>query len=136
MFYWLAGAGILLFLWPVFMIGHLTMTILDHRRHHDALATVLAIAWPVLCTGMIGALDGNLSPPLFGVPLLLVLSAAWMKQDRSFTIGVWLFFLLSTAIVVSFAVSPPEGDVRWPFLLLWPLALAALLTWRRRRLEV
>jgi MYXO-CTERM domain-containing protein len=37
---------------------------------------------------------------------------------------------------VSFAVSPPEGDVRWPFLLLWPLALAALLTWRRRRLEV
>ena len=135
MFWWTLGAGVLLFLWPLFLVGHVILTVRDHRRHHDWKVTGLAVAWPILCVAMTGVLGGNMSPPLFGIPLLLVFSMAWMLASRTFAFGVVSFFALS-ALVVVVSVVGNEGpvDVRWGLFLLWPLALAALLYWRAERL--
>ena len=134
-FWWMLGAGVLLFMMPMFAIGHLILTARDHRRHHAWKVTGLALAWPILCVAMIGVLGGNMSPPLFGIPLAIVFTMSWLMPKRHFMFGVGSFFSLCILIVVSFALSDEgKGQVQWGYLLFWPLALAALLTWRIERL--
>ena len=135
MFWWTIGAGVLLFLFPLFLVGQVILTVRDHRRHHDWKVTGLAVAWPILCISMTAVLGGNMSPPLFGIPLLLVFSMSWMLASRTFAFGVGSFFVLSALVVIASALSDDGGGhVRWGYLLLWPLALSALLYWRTERL--
>lgn len=130
--WWIAGAGVLLFVWPVLVVGHLAMIVIDHRRHRSWRTTALAITWPFLCVAMIGALQGNRSPPLFGVPLLLLFSLVWMRTKSLFTLGVLAYYGLSAFVLAN--VGLRGGEIHWWFLVFWPVSFAFLLFWRTARM--
>jgi hypothetical protein len=131
--WWIAGAGVLLFAWPILVVGHLAMTIIDHRRHRSWGTTALAITWPFLCVAMIGVLQGNRSPPLFGVPLLLLFALVWMKTKGLFIGGVLAYYGLSAVVLGT--VGLRGGEIHWWFLVFWPVSLAFLISWRMARMS-
>jgi hypothetical protein len=133
LYWWLAGAGILLFVWPVLVVGHLAMIVIDHRRYRDWRSTGLAILWPFLCVPMVGVLQGNLSPPLFGIPIALLFVLVWMRDKNLFIVGVASYYCLS-ALVVLFAVIG-KTETNWLFVVFWPLSLVSLILWRRERVS-
>jgi hypothetical protein len=116
------------------MVGHLTRTLLDHRRHRDGTVTLLAVVWPIAAVAVAGTVPGNLSPPLFGVPILLLLATSWMEARGGFLFGVVAFYVLSS--VVTIATFRSVGTLNWWFLAFWPLSFLVLMTWRSRRLAV
>jgi len=128
--WWLIGAGLLL-VWPFFLIGHVLRTVTDHRFHRDGVVTLLAIVWPIACVAMAGTLAGSLSPPLFGVPIAMLMAFAWIESRRTFLIAVAAFYG-ACALIVAVALSRGDALNPW-FLAFWPLSLLVLMTWRRRR---
>lgn len=131
--WWIAGAGVLLFAWPVLVVGYLAMTVIDHRRHRSWRTTGLAITWPFLCVAMVGVLQGNMSPPLFGVPVLLLFSLAWMKTKGLFTVGVLAYYGLSAVVLAT--VGLRGGEIHWWFFVFWPVSFAFLIFWRTARMS-
>ena len=128
--WWLIGAGLLL-VSPFFVIGHVVRAVMDHRRHGDGLVTLLAIVWPFTCIAMAGTLAGSLSPPLFGVPIALLLAMAWIEAREAFFLGVAVFYTLCAIVVTASLLS--HGSVNPWFLAFWPLSFLILVTWRVRR---
>jgi hypothetical protein len=128
--WWLIGAGLLL-VSPFFLIGHVVRAVMDHRRHRDGLVTLLAIVWPVTCIAMAGTLAGSLSPPLFGVPIALLLAMAWVEAKGAFLFGVIAFYG-ACAIVVAASLWN-DGSVNPWFAAFWPLSFLVLTMWRIRR---
>ncbi len=131
--WWLVGAGILLFLWPVLVVGDLAMIVIDHRRHRDWHSTGLAIVWPFLCVPMVFVLQGNMSPPFFGIPIAALFLFVWMRSKNLFVLGVASYYCLS-ALVVLFAVSS-DSEMHWLYLWFWPLSLVSLILWRRAKVS-
>lgn len=129
--WWIAGAAALA-TWPAIAVGHIVMTVKDHRLRRDWRMTGLAIAWPVCCVAMVGALQGNMSPPLFGVPILVLFLLVWRKPTGLFTSGVVAYYGLS-ALVLAAAGRRSEG-IHWWFLAFWPISLALLILWRKTRM--
>jgi hypothetical protein len=128
--WWLIGAGLLV-VWPFFMIGHVVRAVIDHRVHGDRVVTLLAVVWPLACVAMAGTLAGSLSPPLFGVPIAMLLAFAWIETQSTFLLGVAAFYG-ACAVVVAAALFT-GGSVNPWFLAFWPLSLLVLMTWRTRR---
>ena len=127
-FWWLGGAILLSIAVPLAAI----MVVNDHRRHRHWPRTGLAILWCVLALGIVGAVQGNLSPPLFGVPLVLLYGFAWTHRKSSFAIGVAGAYCLGILVVIWAARQRP-GDVNWWFLLAWLASLSVLILWHQRR---
>ena len=74
--YWLAGALLIGLALPLAAI----MLVIDHRRHHHWPSTGLAVVWCLLAVSVVGVSTGSMSPPMFGVPLVLLYAAAWTKK--------------------------------------------------------
>ena len=130
---WRIAGAVALGAWPAVAVGHIVMTVKDHRLRRDWRMTGLAIAWPVCCVAEVGAVQGNMSPPLFGVPLLLLFLLVWRKPAGLFTAGVVAYYGLSSALVLYFLGGESEYN-RWWFLAFWPISLALLILWRRTRM--
>jgi hypothetical protein len=130
--WWFAGASILTFVGPMFYVGHLFMIVIDHRRHWNWHSTVLAIIWPILCVAMVGVLQTNMSPPLFGIPILFLFSMAWIRNKWLFTSGVASYYCLSTLVLISAVISRTE--IHWWFLVFWPISFVVLILWRKARI--
>jgi membrane protein implicated in regulation of membrane protease activity len=81
---------------------------------------------------MVGVLQGNLAPPLFGVPIAVLFVLAWMRSKNLFIVGVASYYCLSTLVVL---VAVRGGEMNWLFLVFWPLSLASLILWRRARVS-
>ena len=126
--WWLVGAMFIGLALPLAAI----MVAIDHRRHRDWPTTGLAVLWCVLALGCVGVVQGNLSPPLFGVPLVLLYTFAWTRSRTVFTLGVLGAYGLSAWIVIHVARQQP-GEVQWLFLVAWLASLAALVFWHTRR---
>jgi hypothetical protein len=127
MILWLAGAALIGIALPLAAV----MVAIDHRRHRDWLSTCLAATWCVLAAAVVGVQQGNMSPPLFGVPLVLLYAVAWTPRKAVFTFGVAGSYCLS-ACTLYFATRRPS-DLHWGFLLAWLASLVALVAWRARR---
>ena len=132
-YWWLIGAGVLI-AGSVIAIFHVVMVVVDHRRHRKWSSTLLAIVWPIISVLMIGVLQGNMDPPLFGIPLFVLFSMAWRKDKRSFWAGLVLFYALC-AMVLGVATSNCS-QIHWPFLWLWPASAGSLILWRCIRVSV
>ena len=126
--WWLAGAVLIGIAVPLAAIR----VVIDHRRHRYWPRTGLAILWCVLALGIVGALQGNMSPPLFGVPLVLLYSLAWTHKNALFAIGVTSAYSLGVLVVILAARQRP-GDVNWWFLLAWLVSLVVVVFWHARR---
>ena len=117
----------------VITIYHLVMIIVDHRRHRNWHSTGLAIAWPIISIPMIGVLQGNMDPPLFGIPLLILFSTVWWKDRRIYLAGLLLFYALCVMVL---GVAWSNGSrIHWPFILLWPVSVALIIYWRFTRMQ-
>jgi hypothetical protein len=125
--WWLAGALLIGLALPLAAI----MLVLDHRRHRHWPSTGLAIVWCLLAVSVVGVSGGNLSPPLFGVPLVLLYAVAWAKKPTLAAIGVTMSYVL--ALLVLLAVFRGSSEVRWAFVLAWAASAVALAIWRTRR---
>ena len=130
-YWWLIGAGIFIG-GAAITIFHLVMIIVDHRRHRKWQSTLLAIAWPIMCIPMIGVLQGNMDPPLFGIPILILFSTVWWKDKRIYFAGLALFYTLCAMVL--FVAASNGSRVHWPFLLLWPVSAATIIYWRSKRI--
>jgi hypothetical protein len=128
--WWLIGAGLLV-VWPFFMIGHVVRAVTDQRFHGDRVVTLLAVVWPLACVAMAGTLTASLSPPLFGVPIAMLMAFAWIGAEKTFRLGVAAFYGTS-AVIVAASLSQ-GGSVNPWFLAFWPLSFLVLMAWRRRR---
>jgi len=128
--WWLIGAGLLL-VWPFFMIGHVVRTVIDHKLHRDRVVTLLGVVWPVSCVAMAGTLAGSLSPPLFGVPIALLLAMSWIEARGPFLFAVAAYYAACTIVVAAALLR--GGSVNPWFLAFWPLSFLVLMTWRTRR---
>ena len=126
--WWLAGAMLIGIAVPLAAI----MVFIDHRRHRYWPRTGLAILWCALALGIIGAFQGNLSPPLFGVPLVLLYTLAWSNKKTLFAIGVASAYCLGVLVVI-WAARQESLELNWWFLLAWPLSLLVLVFWHARR---
>ena len=124
---WLAGAVLIGLALPLAAI----MLVVDHRRHRHWPSTGLAVVWCVLAASVIGVSAGSMSPPLFGVPLVLLYAAAWTHKPVPASIGVTASYI--TTMLVLFALLRGSSDVRWVFLSAWMVSAVALVVWRRRR---
>src|SRR5688572_3327677 len=107
------------------------MLFVDHRRHRHWPSTGLAMVWCVLAVSVVGVSAGNLSPPLFGVPLVLLYAAAWTNKPALAAIGVTGSYVVAMLVLLS--VLRGSSEVRWPFLLAWMVSAVALVVWRTRR---
>ena len=126
--WWLVGAMLIGIAVPLAAM----MVVMDHRRHHYWPRTGLAILWCALALGIIGALQGNLSPPLFGVPLVLLYAFAWTHKKALFAIGVASAYCLGVFVVI-WAAGQRRSELNWWFLLAWPVSLLVLVFWHARR---
>ena len=126
--WWLAGAVLIGIAVPLAAI----MVVMDHRRHRYWPRTGLAILWCVLALGIVGASQGNMSPPLFGVPLVLLYTLAWTQKKALFAIGVTSAYCLGVLVVILVARQRPS-DVNWWFLLPWLVSLLVVVFWHARR---
>lgn len=127
-FWWLAGTVLIWIAAPLALI----MIIMDHRRHRHWPSTGLAMVWCVLALAFVGAVAGTLSPPLFGVPLVLLYSLAWSHERKWFVGGVTTAYCLGVLVVIWGVIRRPEA-VGWPYVLAWPASLVVLLFWHRQR---
>jgi len=125
--WWLAGAVLIGLALPLAAI----MLVLDHRRHRHWPSTGLAIVWCLLAVSVVGVPGGNLSPPLFGVPLVLLYAAAWTKKPALAAIGVTVSYVIT--VLVLLAGLRGSSEVRWAFLLAWTASALVLVVWRTRR---
>ena len=125
--WWLAGAVLIGLALPLAAI----MLVIDHRRHHHWPSTGLAMVWCLLAVSVIGVSTGNMSPPLFGVPLVLLYAAAWTNKPVLAGIGVTGSYI--TTMLVLFTLLRGSSEVRWAFLLAWMVSAVTLVVWRRRR---
>ncbi|MCC6316537.1 MAG: hypothetical protein IT361_02510 [Gemmatimonadaceae bacterium] len=127
-FWWLAGAILIGLAVPLAAV----MIVIDHRRHRSWPNTGLAVLWCALTLAIAGIVRGNLSPPLFGVPLVLLLSLGWSRRKSWFVAGVTTGYCLVAAVVIVVAFRRPN-DVNGWLLLAAPTSLIALTLWRTRR---
>jgi len=125
--WWVAGAALIGLALPLAAI----MLVIDHRRHHHWPSTGLALVWCLLAVSVVGVSDGNLSPPLFGVPLVLLYAAAWTKKPALAAIGVSTSYVITVLVLVGMLRG--SSEVRWGFLLAWMVSAVALVVWRTRR---
>ena len=77
---------------------------------------------------MVGVIQTNMSPPMFGVTILLLLSPAWMRSRGLFTVGVLAYYGLSALVLV--AAGLRSVRIHWWFLVFWPVSFAVLIFWR------
>ena len=126
--WWLAGAVTIGLALPVAAV----MVAVDHRRHRHWPSTALAALWSVLAASVLGVLQGDMSPPLFGVPLVVLYAAALTQRKVHFAIGVTVSYCLSVLVVI-FAVVRQPTRIGWWFVAAWSLSLVLLILWRVRR---
>ena len=125
--WWLAGALLIGLALPLAAI----MVAVDHRRHRHWASTALATVWCVLAAGVIGVHQGNLSPPLFGLPLVLLYAVAWAHNRVLVVASVAASYMI--ALVVIIAAARGGSEIHWLFVIAWALSLGALVLWRAGR---
>ena len=125
--WWLAGALLIGLALPLAAI----MVVVDHRRHHHWPSTGLAVVWCLLAVSVIGVSTGNMSPPLFGVPLVLLYAAAWTNKAVLASIGVTASYVITVLVLV--ALLRDSNEVRWAFVVAWMVSAVAFVVWRKRR---
>ncbi len=125
--WWQGGAALIGVALPLAVV----MVAVDHRRHRHWPSTALAAVWCALAAGVIGVHQGNLSPPLFGIPLVLLYAFAWAHNRVLVVAGVTASY--ASALVVIVAAALGGSEIHWLFGIAWALSLGALVLWRARR---
>jgi hypothetical protein len=125
--WWLGGSVLIGLALPLAAV----MVAVDHRRHRHSASTAFAAVWCALAAGVIGVHQGNLSPPLFGIPLFLLYAVAWTPNRVLVVVGVTASYM--SALVVIVAAALEGSEIHWPFGIAWVLSLGALVLWRAGR---